>query len=58
MVLHALAYPSLQRRSRPLFLTSRTQHLRRMQLAREALRAVLALVALTAWATLAILLAA
>jgi hypothetical protein len=29
-----------------------------MQLAREALRAVLALVALTAWATLAILLAA
>jgi hypothetical protein len=36
----------------------RTQHLRRRHLAREALRAVLALVALTAWAALAILLAA
>jgi len=58
MVLHALAYPSLQRRSRPLFLASRTQHLRRMRVAREAIRAVLALAALTAWAALAILLAA
>lgn len=63
---HAVSYPSLQRRliaerrSRALFLPRTTQHVssRAPSLLREIARALTAVLAITAWATAMILLAA
>jgi hypothetical protein len=58
MNVHAISYPSLQRRliaerrSRALFLPRTTQHLRSIALAVEVARALVALTALAAWAAL------
>jgi hypothetical protein len=59
---HALSYPCLSRRRsrsllRSLFLSRYAQHLRSVQVAREVLRAALALAALGAWAALGLLIA-
>jgi hypothetical protein len=61
---HAVSYPSLQRRliaecrSRALFLRPTTQHLSRISLLRELVRAAIALVAVALWGAVAVLLAA
>jgi hypothetical protein len=58
MFTHALSYPCLsRRRSRSLFLPRCAQHLRSANVAREVLRAGLALAALGAWAVLGLLIA-
>lgn len=58
MVSHALTYPSLQRRRRWAFFWARgTQQVRRMRVAREIVRALVALCALVAWMAVAFLLA-
>ena len=64
MNVHAVSYPSLQRRliaerrSRALFFSSTTQHMDRTSLRREIARAAIALAGITAWATAMFLLAA
>jgi len=61
---HAVSYPSLQRRliaerrSRALFLTRTTQHVSRISLLHEIVRAAIALAGITAWASVVFLLAA
>ena len=61
---HAVSYPSLQRRliaerrSRALFLTRTTQHVSRISLLHEIVRATIALAGITAWASVVFLLAA
>ena len=61
---YAISYPSLQRRliarrrSRALFLSRTTQHVRRASLPREIARAALGLTAIAAWAAVVFLLAA
>jgi len=58
-----VSYPSLQRRlivqrrSRALFLTARTQHVRRASLAREVARGLVALGGVAAWGLLLVVLA-
>jgi hypothetical protein len=64
MNVYAISYPSLQRRliarrrSRALFLSHTTQHVRRASLPWEIARAALGLTAITAWAAVVFLLAA
>jgi hypothetical protein len=63
MNVHAISYPSLQRRliaerrSRALFLPRTTQHVRSIALVLEVARVVVALTALTAWAALIVVVA-
>jgi hypothetical protein len=60
---HAVSYPSLQRRLiaerrlRALFLRPTTQHLSRMSLIREIVRAAIALVGVALWGAALMLLA-
>jgi hypothetical protein len=61
---HTVSYPSLrrrliaERRSRAFFLRPTTQHLGRISLLRELVRAAIALVAVALWGAVAVLLAA
>jgi hypothetical protein len=61
---HTLSYPSLQRRlraerrSRALFLFPTTQHLGRMSLLREVVRAAIALLGVALWGAVLMLLVA
>jgi len=60
---HVLTYPALQRRlistrrSRALFLTRTTQHVRRRDVVVEVVRAVVALMALGTWCVSLVLIA-
>jgi hypothetical protein len=64
MNVHAVSYPSLQRRliarrrARALFLSSTTQHVDRISIGVEVARAAVALTGVVAWAAAMYLLAA